>query len=1057
MPQPDNRRERGAKTQTSQQTVTPQGQKSGTISPISGGAAAAAPVLQIGQQAQIKKTGAELFQAISGAAQGIQQGIQNYNKMYEMVTESEYAEFETSYIQESDRVKSDPAKLKVWMDNQAYKPNRLTAKRFNSLKADVNGKAYEDEENDTWMLRQSKLATMPTHEAMKELSTYMEQTDENSPVYGQMFKQITEYSASVAAVQHRQSASFMENDMRSVNMKLLDTIQKSNPQMPLDDPNIETVLAARALGQVDIDATTGMITMQDGGRPPFHISAITQEDVLHLREQSGLIENPMQINAAIRAARLPSLMKNGGTTGAIDKTRFSMGLANNSLSISAGDDIRTTLTTLPPETKGTEVVSLMGNAANQLMTSEKTDAEKAAGLGAMIDALDYEASSATMQRFEGMEDEEIYEVNTRDLRTALNEMRSGVFQGMTSKAQLQLGTVLGQATDMSQVNLAMQAYGAEIAPMLAEIGYDASVIIRNEDGTYAPMDFADFSAAQQSGKAVTPVQVLFHDPQLGSADIPFALQLDSGAMVGHANSKTLKASNPLSKSIMAISKDIEKVQKIETFVGSPLEFTDAGRVEAMDLLAVRNPALAVETALRNPAAPLIVDGLNDASQQTLRTVLSANKTAGRPLLMDSNLNAPATLKILGLEGNDPKVVKNRILYRYVDPPEGYASMSPKDKAQADQSMLQQAQKMATASEQLGETGFSASLDAAFTDPTKTDTEMPVTLQGIIVEKWNATRLAVDEPDMTLDQILVDPGYASFKQGLKKMLTGNGRMLKVKSMNPNMLDKDILLESAAMGYSEVLARDPGSVLDLNGQPTPPAVDALRAIRSEMEMNSEGGLNSEAILRLATRDTPYLLGVLDTAQADEIFKIFVDGPRNLRLKATEIGTVLKDPKKGVLLVDALMNNLIKSRVNYDLSQNSNVKFQVDENGEQVGTTNPVYFNIMLNGSGQFVDRINARGFTYARSSQTTGAYPPANWSGIVDDVKGSNRGLELSRELNDLEYGHLEGEINPTNPMTDGHWEAGELGGDSGPVIGSRGAMPQSQLDALKAQLKEQQNK
>ena len=122
MPQPDNRRERGAKTQTSQQTVAPQGQMPGTISPISGGAAAAAPVLQIGQQAQIKKTGAELYQAIAGVAQGVQQGIKNYEQMYSLVSETEYADFETSYIKENERVKGDPTKMKTWMDAQTYKP-----------------------------------------------------------------------------------------------------------------------------------------------------------------------------------------------------------------------------------------------------------------------------------------------------------------------------------------------------------------------------------------------------------------------------------------------------------------------------------------------------------------------------------------------------------------------------------------------------------------------------------------------------------------------------------------------------------------------------------------------------------------------------------------------------------------------------------------------------------------------------------------------------------------------------------------------------------------------
>ena len=141
MPQPDNQRERGAVTKGSQQQVAPQGQMAANISPISGGAAAAAPVLQIGQQAQIKQTGAELYQALAGISSGVQQGLQNYEKMFNLVSESQYADFETAYVAEVDRVKGDSAKVKTWLDNNSYKPNRITAKRFQTLRAEVNGKA----------------------------------------------------------------------------------------------------------------------------------------------------------------------------------------------------------------------------------------------------------------------------------------------------------------------------------------------------------------------------------------------------------------------------------------------------------------------------------------------------------------------------------------------------------------------------------------------------------------------------------------------------------------------------------------------------------------------------------------------------------------------------------------------------------------------------------------------------------------------------------------------------------------------------------------------------
>ena len=354
MPQPDNRRERGAKTQTSQQTVAPQGQMSGTISPISGGAAAAAPVLQIGQQAQIKKTGAELYQAISGIAQGVQQGLKNYDEMYRLVSEAEYAEFETSYIQQKDAVKGDPEKMKIWMDNQTYKPNRVTAKRYWATRADINQKDYLDDQNDLWIADQKSMVELTTTQRVEYMNNILPTLPENSPRALKMQESLLKEQGLVAAETRKISLNALNLQWRSENTELATALRQVYPDV--SGPNMETVFAAVRLGLVDVDPASGMILHKSTATMATP-NSLNTEFIQMLTSEIGEYPDPDIAMESLRSAKLPlGITGGGGRTSGREGQAFLQESLTIGAKASDTDAIRALWSQLPSNVKQAETV-----------------------------------------------------------------------------------------------------------------------------------------------------------------------------------------------------------------------------------------------------------------------------------------------------------------------------------------------------------------------------------------------------------------------------------------------------------------------------------------------------------------------------------------------------------------------------------------------------------------------------------------------------------------------------------------------------------------------------
>jgi len=152
MPQPDNKRSRGKNLGPLQGSqITPQG-TSGVYS--TGGssrnvAGSAAPSgIQIGQQARIIDDGSGLYTALQGAFQGVERGVKQFDEWETRVAQKRQNDWETELAEYSRTVSGNPKKMAEWTRLQEYRPHSKTAKRFNTMMADMEGKEYDAYQND---------------------------------------------------------------------------------------------------------------------------------------------------------------------------------------------------------------------------------------------------------------------------------------------------------------------------------------------------------------------------------------------------------------------------------------------------------------------------------------------------------------------------------------------------------------------------------------------------------------------------------------------------------------------------------------------------------------------------------------------------------------------------------------------------------------------------------------------------------------------------------------------------------------------------------------------
>lgn len=207
MPQPDNKRTRGSNMPRLEgQKIAPEG-TSGVINTFGVSANVAATQrtsgLQIGQQARIIDDGSSLYTALQGLAQGIEKGVQQYDYWETKIAEKKQNDWETELIEFGRTVNNNPKKMAEWSRLHAYRPNHKTAKRYNSLMADMEGKEYDAYQDDLIREVSATASKMDLSTAARYYSEEMGKLDPNDKAYGVFAEQTNALTSKMTAISQK--------------------------------------------------------------------------------------------------------------------------------------------------------------------------------------------------------------------------------------------------------------------------------------------------------------------------------------------------------------------------------------------------------------------------------------------------------------------------------------------------------------------------------------------------------------------------------------------------------------------------------------------------------------------------------------------------------------------------------------------------------------------------------------------------------------------------------------------------------------------------------------
>lgn len=187
MPQPDNQRTRGSNAPRLEGTkIAPEG-TSGAFNSYGVAQNVAATQrtsgLQIGQQARIINDGSSLYTALQGLAEGISKGVEQYDRWETKIAEKRQNDWETELIEYGRTVNNNPKKMAEWARLSEYRPNAKTAKRYNSLRADMEGKEYDAYQDDLIFEVSAAASTMDMSTAARYYADEMSKLDPSDKAF----------------------------------------------------------------------------------------------------------------------------------------------------------------------------------------------------------------------------------------------------------------------------------------------------------------------------------------------------------------------------------------------------------------------------------------------------------------------------------------------------------------------------------------------------------------------------------------------------------------------------------------------------------------------------------------------------------------------------------------------------------------------------------------------------------------------------------------------------------------------------------------------------------
>ena len=563
MPQPDNRRERGAATRaTGPGQVAPSGltMPGGSVSTSSGQAAANINgQVQIGQQGQIKDAGTGLYLALSGLFSGVGEGIKAYEKVYELQSESDYADFDTAYTQEAERVHQDPKKMKVWLDNQSHTPNRITAKKYNTLAAHVNEKDYVSYQNDEYIEFQKSIIGHTPDEQLKRTAYMMEMVEEDSPLWNKLREDSLTLESTVSEIARATTLSQFEQEITIGNQELKRQLRESSGgtlDYILDTEVFKLMLQANALlgdEEFSIDTTNQTITFNERIWPLSEINeGIAVELQAELMETLGpILEADLgRAGAVIKASGVSEPRRPGRTPA----EQASFGNQNTALEfvtrmLDGAVDPTSLATALveqsSPDETGDALVSSNTSLSNILKSLDILAKDDHAKRGAVLDTLgqlfDPESYSVVLEKLGYMGVDGELNASGEAQRKNINDRHTAEMFNVISVGLGNTQTLIDSSLNVNEAKIFNTENQEEMMLSLASMSGKSRVTYLeavDPSNPFGPTQslIADDPSTIPDGAFITGVEVFRDD-----ANVTFRWDENSGVVInGGANNPTTK-------------------------------------------------------------------------------------------------------------------------------------------------------------------------------------------------------------------------------------------------------------------------------------------------------------------------------------------------------------------------------------------------------------------------------------------------------------------------------------------------------------------------------------
>ena len=305
-----------------------------------------------------------------------------------------------------------------------------------------------------------------------------------------------------------------------------------------------------------------------------------------------------------------------------------------------------------------------------------------------------------------------------------------------------------------------------------------------------------------------------------------------------------------------------------------------------------------------------------------------------------------TAELLGISGDDPNSRRARLFFRF----------NPQTPADLD--------RLVQANERHIQSGFAKELDTlienGFAGPGARVSDEARQAAKPVMEIYVAKFNSLTGQDASLEDLMGNSDFQFFVRDYTKDLKKNRVFLHTAAgMSDEISFQETLAASVSAGTDKVYAPNPDDVLDLNGQSTPAAGDAWKALVTHPDMRGREAALLKSVLPNATE-----LSSERAAQAIEIFASSKTKEEAIERLGGRVGGY-----SGEQVYEAL-NGAFSYTFSYSGTRTATTHQHSNENGEMDRIVQPSVYGITFLGTSDLADMTLPLNLQIRRSQSANG---------------------------------------------------------------------------------------